>query len=61
MSLEVGSFPVEEIKFSSTTKWHDGLLEIDRDEIMDLILQDSLIKSAEVDFALPGESTRVIN
>jgi glycine reductase len=61
VSLEVGSFPVEDIKFGPETKWHDGVLEIDRDEILGLIFQDELIKSAEIDFALPGDSTRVIN
>jgi glycine reductase len=61
VSLEVGSFPVEDIKFSSATRWHAGVLEVDRDEIMGLILQDPLIQAANVDVARPGESTRVIN
>jgi hypothetical protein len=47
VSLEIGSFPVNDVKFGSETRWHDGVLEVDRDEITGLILQDPLIKSAK--------------
>jgi sarcosine reductase len=61
MSLEVGSFPVDDIKFGPETKWEAGVLEVNRDEVMALLTQDPLIRSGEIDVARPGESTRVIN
>ena len=39
MRLELGTFPVDEVRFGSETCWHDGRLEIDRQELLDLALQ----------------------
>ena len=61
MTLEVGSFPINDVRFGSMTRWHDGVLEVDRDEIMGLILQEALIHSAKIDVVRPGDSTRVVN
>ncbi|MDP6665988.1 MAG: glycine/sarcosine/betaine reductase component B subunit, partial [Dehalococcoidia bacterium] len=61
MSLEVGSFPVTDIQFGPETKYHAGLLVVNREEVMALVTQDPLVQSANIDVARPGESTRVIN
>ncbi len=59
--LEVGSFPVREIRLSDRTYWDDGVLEIDRDELLGLVREDPRIGWASVDLARPGESVRLVN
>lgn len=61
MRLEVGTFPVQETIFSRQTRWHNGVLEINREEILGLVLQDPHLKNAKVDIVRPGESARVIS
>ncbi len=59
--FEVGIFPVKEMRFGSHTRWQDGVLEINQEEIVRLLLADPHIREASVDIARPGESVRVIN
>jgi glycine reductase complex component B subunit alpha and beta len=59
MRLELGTFPVRQVTFASQTRWHDGLLEIDRDSMIDVILRDPRIATAELELAKPGESVRI--
>lgn len=59
MRLEMGTFPVHEVRFAGRTQWHDGVLEIERDALIDLVLRDPRIATAEVEIAKPGESVRI--
>jgi sarcosine reductase len=59
MRLEMGTFSVRDVVFGSQTKWHDGLLEIDRDSLVELILRDPRIATAAIELAKPGESVRI--
>ncbi len=59
MRLEMGTFPVREVRFGGQTRWLDGILEIDREAIVDLILRDPRIATADVELANPGESVRI--
>jgi glycine reductase complex component B subunit alpha and beta len=59
MRLEMGTFPVHEVVFGSRTRWQEGLLEIDRAGIRDLIRRDPRIATAELEVARPGESVRI--
>ena len=59
MKLELGSFPVDSVRFGSTTTWEDGILEIDRDQLVSDILRDPRIKSAALELANPGDSVRI--
>ena len=59
MRLEMGTFPVHDVVFGSHTRWQDGRLEIDRNSIVDLILHDPRIATAELELAKPGESVRI--
>ena len=61
MRYELGSFPVEDVVFGPQTRWHDGILELDRDELLSLVLQDHQIEAAKLELAKPGESVRIIN
>jgi glycine reductase len=59
MRLEMGTFPVREVEFGTHTRWHDGILEVDRQELIALIRRDPRIATAAVDLARPGESVRI--
>ena len=61
MRLELGTFPVDEVRFESETRWRDGRLEIDRQELLELALQGGDIPSASIDLVRPGESVRIVN
>ena len=61
MRLEVGTFPVSNVSFGSRTQLEKGALEIDRDELVELALQDGRIPWAGVDIVRPGDSARLIN
>ena len=60
MRLELGTFPVDEVRFGSETRWHDGRLEVNRQELLDLVLQGGDIPSASIDLVRPGESVRIV-
>ena len=59
--LEVGTFPVRDMVFGSRTRWHDGILEVDRNELLALVLEDTHIRHAALDIVRPGDPVRVIN
>jgi glycine reductase complex component B subunit alpha and beta len=59
MRLEMGTFPVRDVIFGPQTRWRDGVLEIDRESILDLIRRDPRIATAELELAKPGESVRI--
>ena len=60
MRLEVGTFPVRDVVAGNTTRWQDGILEVDTSELQALALQDP-IRNARVEVVKPGESARIIN
>lgn len=59
MRLEMGTFPVREVTFGSQTRWHEGVLEISCEELIELIRRDPRIATAEIELARPGESVRI--
>lgn len=59
MRLEMGSFPVRDARFAARTRWHDGVLEIDRDAVLAAVREDPLVSSARLEIARPGESARI--
>ena len=59
--LEVATFPVRELREGDVFGWNDGLLTINRAELLDLSLQDSRVAWASVELARPGESVRIVN
>lgn len=61
MRLELADFPVRDIRFARQTRYDSGILEIDKDELLTLALADRRIASADLDFALPKEQTRIVN
>ncbi|MDP6454658.1 MAG: glycine/sarcosine/betaine reductase component B subunit [SAR202 cluster bacterium] len=60
MRLEVGTFPVHDIVFGSDTRWADGVLEVDKKELLELMLEDASVAWADIEVARPGDSTRIV-
>ena len=59
MRLEMGTFPVRDVAFGSSTRWSGGLLEVCREEILEAIADDHRIIKADLELARPGESVRI--
>ena len=59
MRLELGHVLIKDVQFGSATKLEDGVLTVNKEELIDLIKEDEHLKSVEVDIARPGESVRI--
>ena len=59
MRLELGTFPVRDVVFGDRTRWHDGVLEINRDGLLEEVRRDPRLTKAELELAWPGESVRI--
>lgn len=60
MRLEMVDFPVKDVRFGKRTSYDNGVLEIDKEELLKLILKDERVASADLDVAFPGEQTRIV-
>ena len=60
MKLEVGTFPVRDIAFGTQTRWQDGVLSVDKDELLALVMEDPYIAWADIDVTRPGDSVRIV-
>jgi glycine reductase len=60
MRLELANFQTDEARISDVTRWSNGVLEINSDEILEPIRQNPLVSSVEIEIALPGDSTRIV-
>ncbi|MFQ5849671.1 MAG: glycine/sarcosine/betaine reductase component B subunit [Candidatus Binatia bacterium] len=56
----MATFPVEDVKFSGQTAYNNRVLEVNKDELAELVLQDKRVASADLDVAFPGEQTRIV-
>jgi sarcosine reductase len=59
MSLELGTFPVNDAVLGTQTRWHGGVLELDLEELQALVREDPLLKDSRLELAKPGESARI--
>ncbi len=60
MRLELGTFLVHEVRFGKKTGYTKGVLEIDKEGLLSLLVQDRRIATANVELALPGDRTRIV-
>ena len=60
MKLELANFLVKDVQFSGQTSYNAGVLEVSKEELIALVLEDSNIASASLDVALPGDQTRIV-
>ncbi len=61
MKLDIGTFPVSNVEFGDRTAWDNGNLQIDRAELLDIVLETGDLKWASIDLVAPGDSTRLVN
>lgn len=59
MRLELGKILINDVKFSSETKVDNGVLYINKEELVAHLMEDEHLKSVDVDLAKPGESVRI--
>jgi sarcosine reductase len=59
--LELGTFPVHEVRWGSQNRWHNGVLELDRTELLDAVRQDSRIVKADLELASASMPARITN
>ena len=46
MKLELVSFPVKEARFTDRTEYSNGVLEINKEELVGLVLEDRRVESS---------------
>jgi sarcosine reductase len=59
MRLEMAEFPVRRLRLGAAYRYQDDLLDVDRDDLVGLVLQDSRVEQAKLDVVTPGEAVRV--
>jgi len=60
MRLELANFPVKDVQFDGKTRYNGGVLEINKEELLALVLEDGKITWANLDVAFPNEQTRIV-
>jgi glycine reductase len=61
MKLEMATTVVHDVRLASRTAVSDGVLEVDRAELRQILLEDEAFADVALDVARPGESTRIIH
>lgn len=59
MRLEIGNVLIKDVQFGQETKVENGVLYVNKDDIINLCKEDEHIKSVDVEIARPGESVRI--
>lgn len=59
MRLELGNILIKDVQFGNETKVEDHVLYVNKQELIDLIMEDEHITKVDVDLARPGESVRI--
>ncbi len=59
MKLEMGHVNINDIQFAAESKIENGILYVSEEVVKEMILEEELIQSVELDIARPGESVRI--
>ncbi len=59
MRLELGHVLIKDVQFGNETKLENGVLTVNKEELINLIKEDEHLTSVDVDIAKPGESVRI--
>ncbi len=59
MRLELGKIKITDVQFGESTKVENGTLFVNKQELIDMALQDERLKSVAIELARPGESIRI--
>jgi len=60
MKLEIGNFYVKEMKFGDKTEYRDGILTINKNEALALVMEDEHITEADLILVKPGDEVRLV-
>lgn len=60
MRLEIGKIFIKDVQFGMETKVENGVLFINKQELLSKVSGDERLKSIDVDLAKPGEETRIM-
>ncbi len=61
MKLEIANYRVKDVRFNGRTLYRDGVLEVEKQKLVALVLEDEKIAWADLDVALPDEQTRIVH
>lgn len=59
MRLEIGNIIIKDVQFGDKTKVENGILFVNKEELIARVSDDDHIKSVDVELARPGESVRI--
>lgn len=59
MRLELGNVLVKDVVFGDETMFRDGTLTVNKQELIDLVLEDDHLQTCDIELAKPGESVRI--
>ena len=59
MKLELGYIFIKDIQFADVSKVENGVLYVNKKELVDLVMEDAVVASVDFDIAKPGESVRI--
>ncbi len=60
MKLEQNRIFIKDIQFGDVTAVNDGVLTVNKEEMINLLKEDPKVKDVKLDIARPGEKTRII-
>ncbi len=60
MHLELGIIKIEDVQFGDETRVNNKTLVVNKQELIDLILQDDRLAEADIELTRPGEEVRII-
>lgn len=60
MKLELGNFHIKNIVFGNKTSYSEGLLTINKEEALKVVMEDEHITEADLYIAKPGDSVRIV-
>jgi glycine reductase len=60
MHLKLGIIKIRDVQFGKKTIIEDGILYVNKNELIALALQDNRLSEAKVELARPGEEVRII-
>ncbi len=59
MRLELGHIIIKDVQFGDNTKVENGVLFVNKEELVNLIKEDEHLATVDVEIARPGESVRI--
>jgi len=60
VKLELGNIFIKDVVFSNETKVVDGVLHVNKEAIIEALMQDPRLAKVDIDLAKPGEEVRII-